>query len=303
MGEGIRSRRIRLVPARSFGWTHLAPLLCGLSVGISIAARAADSVPAERGIQYTHLTRTDPRPLQIHVLHIDLREPSLQLTVMLSPDPDGDGPAETTLTSPLEHASRGQLAVAVNANAWSMISTNPAAPRPRYVAGAPCDPHGWVVVEGLQRSAPQSGYWSLWLDPDGRARIGNRGEPAPRTRWAVAGFGGLLRDGKVLPAPSEVRHPRTAAGLDRDGRRLTLVVVDGRQPGYSEGMSERELAELLAELGCFDALNLDGGGSSVMLRRSADATHQVLNRPSDFGGPRPIPVLLGARVPAPLPGR
>ena len=71
------------------------------------------------------------------------------------------------------------------------------------------------------------------------------------------------------------RLPRTAAGLTADGR-LLLVVVDGRQPGWSAGMSLRQLATLMQGLGAVSAVNLDGGGSSTMV-----VSGLVVNRPSD----------------------
>ncbi len=55
-------------------------------------------------------------------------------------------------------------------------------------------------------------------------------------------------------------------------------------------MSERELAELMKELGCVDSLNLDGGGSTVMIE-----DEKILNSPSEATGPRPVPVMIGVR--------
>jgi hypothetical protein len=71
------------------------------------------------------------------------------------------------------------------------------------------------------------------------------------------------------------RQPRTAVGVTGDGKML-LVVVDGRGPGYSVGMSLGELAELMNTLGARNAFNLDGGGSSAMY-----VNGQRVNRPSD----------------------
>lgn len=73
------------------------------------------------------------------------------------------------------------------------------------------------------------------------------------------------------------RQPRTAVGVTAD-RRLLLVVVDGRQSGYSVGMTLRELAQLMMDLGAVEAVNLDGGGSSEMVVNGL-----VANRPSDGG--------------------
>ena len=91
-----------------------------------------------------------------------------------------------------------------------------------------------------------------------------------------------------------VRHPRTGAGVSKDGRTLWLVVVDGRQPEYSVGMTLPELGDLLIELGADDALNLDGGGSSSFVARNS-AGEWITNKPSD-GKFRPVANHLGFRV-------
>ena len=82
-----------------------------------------------------------------------------------------------------------------------------------------------------------------------------------------------------------LRQPRTAVGLDRAGRTLYLVVVDGRQPGYSVGLRLTQMARLMLELGCYSALNLDGGGSSTLVICSAAGTGcRALNSPSGHRG-------------------
>lgn len=77
------------------------------------------------------------------------------------------------------------------------------------------------------------------------------------------------------------RHPRTALGWRADGK-LVLVTVDGRQRD-SAGMSIAELARLMQQLGCREAINLDGGGSTTMVIRN-----RIVNRPSDLLGERPV---------------
>ena len=77
------------------------------------------------------------------------------------------------------------------------------------------------------------------------------------------------------------RNPRTGVGLTSDGRVL-LVAVDGRQPGYSVGMSLRRFAKLFESLGAEWAINLDGGGSTTFVLKG-----RVKNRPSD-GRERPV---------------
>ncbi len=107
----------------------------------------------------------------------------------------------------------------------------------------------------------------------------------------VSGFPLLLKDGirvgdlEVSERPSfaQERHPRTAVGFDSDQNVLWVVVVDGRQPGHSMGMTLPELASLMEVLGVEDALNLDGGGSSVMVFGG-----KPVNSPSDSDGERPV---------------
>lgn len=123
------------------------------------------------------------------------------------------------------------------------------------------------------------------------------GPVAPRE--AVGGFPVLLREGKpateIATSGNEGfrgRNPRTAVALANNGRRLFLVTIDGRQPGYSVGMSLAEEAELLRSLGATDALNLDGGGSTALALMSG-AGVRLANHPSDKEGERPVANMLG----------
>lgn len=78
------------------------------------------------------------------------------------------------------------------------------------------------------------------------------------------------------------RHPRTAVGI-KDEKGLIVVVVDGREPELSVGMSLGELANFLKSFGVSDAYNLDGGGSSTLVLQG-----KILNHPSDVTGERPV---------------
>lgn len=109
---------------------------------------------------------------------------------------------------------------------------------------------------------------------------------------AVGGLPRIVRHGRISietdrEGGSESfrnsRHPRTAVGITSDGRKVLFVTVDGRQPGHSVGMTLRELASLMLKLGAYEALNLDGGGSTTMV-----VSDSVVNRPSDATGERPV---------------
>lgn len=82
-------------------------------------------------------------------------------------------------------------------------------------------------------------------------------------------------------------NPRSMIGKDERGR-LMIVVVDGRQAGYSEGLGVAQAAQLMRQLGAREAMNLDGGGSSVM----ATASGGIVNRPSDSTGQRSLGTVL-----------
>jgi len=118
---------------------------------------------------------------------------------------------------------------------------------------------------------------------------------------AVGGLPRIVRDGKVSVETereggknfAQVRHPRTAVGFSADSSKIFLATVDGRQ-SESAGMTLFELADLMISLGCAQALNLDGGGSTTMVVRG-----EVANKPSDAAGEKPVAnaLLLISKVP------
>ncbi|RMI41426.1 phosphodiester glycosidase family protein [Actinomadura harenae] len=109
-----------------------------------------------------------------------------------------------------------------------------------------------------------------------------------RFRHALGGLP-LLRDGAPVPGlDARSRSPRTAVGLAPGGRRMFLVVLDGRRETGS-GDTAAGLAALLLRLGARDALLMDGGGSSTMaVRMPGKPAATVRNTPSD-GRERPVP--------------
>lgn len=85
---------------------------------------------------------------------------------------------------------------------------------------------------------------------------------------------------------NKTRHPRTAVGRRADGTVL-LVVADGRS-SEAAGLTMWELQQVMAALGCADAINLDGGGSTAMVVREAVVNHPSDNRRFDAGGERAV---------------
>ncbi|MFF2774065.1 phosphodiester glycosidase family protein [Streptomyces sp. NPDC058052] len=173
----------------------------------------------------------------------------------------------------------------------------------RATRGAPVPPGGSTLQA--------TGDAAAWLLRTARAgatltfteRVQDgRGLPVPlRPDTTILQVGpALVRDGQVAvnavadgivregPDPSftydwTVRaNPRSMIGVD-DGGRLMLVVADGRRPGTSEGLGVDGAARLMQALGAREALNLDGGGSSVLATAAG-----VVSRPSDAAGERAV---------------
>ncbi len=96
----------------------------------------------------------------------------------------------------------------------------------------------------------------------------------------------LIRKGMDIPQRLDrrfvyARHPRTAIGLKPDGT-VVMLVADGRHRGEAEGLSLPELTRILHWIGCCDAVNLDGGGSSTMYIKER-GTGGIVNHPADNG--------------------
>jgi len=126
-------------------------------------------------------------------------------------------------------------------------------------------------------------------------------------QMAVSGGGMLVVNGTIPEKfTHEVtgRHPRTAVGTSEDGKTVYMVVVDGRQ-SHSIGMTMTELAEFMLEIGAYNALAMDGGGSSTLVSREPGTDNIVVqNKPSD-GVQRRIPNAIGVfslAPPSPLAG-
>ena len=112
---------------------------------------------------------------------------------------------------------------------------------------------------------------------------------------AIGGGPVLVQDGQVVedpdaPAPREhdQRNPVIAVGIGRDGRTLTFVEVDGRQPSLSIGLTRPQLAQYMQRIGAYQAMAFDSGGSATMVvRLPGQPSPAVVNSPSD-GTERPV---------------
>jgi hypothetical protein len=112
---------------------------------------------------------------------------------------------------------------------------------------------------------------------------------------AVGGGPVLLQNGEIQVANNQEikfagkaiddKHPRTAMGYTADNK-LILMVTEGRFPGKAEGATLTQQAKMLKDIGCVEALNLDGGGSSCLLINGKQTI-----TPTDKEGQRPVPAV------------
>lgn len=245
---------------------------------------------------YRHQRRLNPI-VSLHVVMIDLSDPGVLIKVaMAGEDPDGPGPWQTTLLPVRDIASREGFDLAVNAN-FFMIRNDPATTRKKYEYGAWASNIGWTMSDGLLTSISRINDWPiLWVEGQRTVKIGTPQRVPPAARQIVTGNCYVLKAGQPaepFTGVMAVRHPRTVVGIDRDGTQLTILIVDGRRFGVSVGMTGAELADEMKNLGCWDAINLDGGGSTTLVMRNPDNGELVvLNQPSD-GSERPVSGALG----------
>ncbi len=120
---------------------------------------------------------------------------------------------------------------------------------------------------------------------------------------AISGDRALLVNGVRTVINNTIAHPRTAVGIDADGRKLLILVVDGRSQ-VSRGYTMVELADIMVALGAENAINLDGGGSSAMYSRTGTGAMGIVNEPSD-GAERTVAnafgVVFGGELPPVVP--
>jgi exopolysaccharide biosynthesis protein len=212
-------------------------------------------------------------------------------------DPDGPGEWETTLMTPTRIAAREKFDLVVNGDFFSARNVKDAEGarsgyRPDIWAGA----IGPAVTRGKAWSATTRKRPCLVVRKDRRVTIELLDQPGPDIWSAVSGNVMLVEDGKVVPSRNTDRHPRTVVGLDQEARTLIILVVDGRKPGIAAGMTYEELGREMIKLGCRRALNLDGGGSTVMaFREPVTGRYTIVNQPTD-GRERAVANALGISI-------
>ncbi len=234
------------------------------------------------GIEHQRWELKDPRPLVVNCLRVDPKTSGLKFHTTGRIEGWENGVVETRRQTVRDYLRSERekgipLVVAMNADAFTLKTA--------YDREDPCDLLGLAIAGGTVVSSP-TGSPSLVVRQSGELRI----EALPKEadlegiEVAVSGFGLCLRDGQPLPSGDDL-HPRTGLGLSKQGDYLFLVTIDGRQPA-SHGATTAELGAILAQVGAFIAINMDGGGSTTLAwwnpKGRGDAC-ELLNQPVGNG--------------------
>ncbi|MET0517193.1 MAG: phosphodiester glycosidase family protein [Burkholderiaceae bacterium] len=214
----------------------------------------------------------------VHAVRVDLQAPGVQ--VQLSP------PSE-----------RGQAVADMASSAGALASINAS------FFNAEQQPRGLTVSEGVAWAPVMAVQASPLLACDAQPRCVIELQPPfalkPEWRNVVAGTPWLLDQGRErtpaddagCPKLCAMTHPRTAVGLDASGRYLFLLVSEGRRPPVL-GLTLAQLSAVMKQLGAWQAVNLDGGGSSTLIVQG----QSLLARPFNEPMPRKVANALQIRV-------
>lgn len=247
-------------------------------------------------VVYYRRIHNTPRLLVAHIVTVDLT--CKNISAFVTPPDRKNREAEF----PLNARSTSQFArefgtqIAINGDGFTPWWSN--APWDYYPhVGDPVKPNGFAASAQKQYGAINAQIPTLYINRQGAASFDR---PRRGIYTAISGSNWLVKNRMVLEnlADGEIA-PRTAVGLDGPGARLILIVVDGRQPFYSEGATIAELAELMLFYGGDNAILLDGGGSSTLVIDWPKKGLQVINSPVDLylpGRERPVANHLGIYV-------
>ena len=249
-------------------------------------------VPVKRqlyeGVAYHRVVYYLPHAMIAHVAVIDRRQAEFRFLVT-PPDEIEGGALKARTTS--EFMEEFGVQIAINGDGFSpWWSRSPVDYYPH--SGDPVTPLGFtasggdVYADGLQDEEPEP---TLYINRRNELTFNL---PPNKIFHALSGDRMLIQGGEIVTGLDDsVLHPRTAIGVNRNGRYVILVVVDGRQPFYSAGATYHELAELLKDFDAHFAMALDGGGSSVLVVEDAFGNAKILNSPIDNyipGRERPV---------------
>lgn len=282
-----------------------AILLLLISSGLHAAIEISPWVPVFTGIDRAEATNTPPTSqfsnlFVAFALRVDLKAPGVRLFVTPKAAKYVLNSAETLGQTVSEFFKTHQLQAAINGGRFDPSDYYPP-------TGTRLDVHGLTISDGELVSPQDTSTDSavIAFSDKNEPTIIHKNWPPTNTAGffnALTGTYPLVSNGiPVANLNSQAGfingvNPRTAAGLSKDKQFLYLLVIDGRQNGYSIGALNSETAGLMILLGAHDAINLDGGGSTTMVLADSAGRPQRINRSSavaDSGRERTVGSHLG----------
>ena len=253
-----------------------------------------------RGVTLIVRTETSPRAVNMHIATIDLAAPGIAFKLTAP-----GGTRETVRQTTLDYLNQEHAQLAINGHFFLPFPSRD--PDAMLIGLAASNGTVYSAFETpVQSYALVADAPALNIDGANRASIVHRDATNAVTLWnTVAGSAQIVTDGrKTIPVYRDRRHPlgeltpggresysnrkswyrvktaRTVIGLQRDNRTLVLFTVD--KAGRSKGMRLDEIADLLIrDYGVYNALNLDGGGSTTMaMQDPATKQGRLVNVPS-----------------------
>jgi hypothetical protein len=227
-----------------------------LAAALAAAATNEISEPFE-GVRLIHSRSTVPRLVDMFVVEIDMAAPGLQF---LATPSNGALVGDTTPQTTRTFVSQVGAQIGVNANFFASAGSGQYELRGLSVSnGDAYSPFEPGFLDALNVSL---GNVATIIRATSTSGFGHT--PPTSLYNAVGGNTRLVTGGLNVANSDPAIHPRTAAGVTADGR-LLLFTVDGRNAGHSEGLTYREMADVLIRWGARDAINLDGGGSTTLV--------------------------------------
>ncbi len=286
-GTPARVSRIVAVVIGACGWV----LVC---YGAFVAAGPTGPIAKQLlpGVSYERFVHD---AAVVHLVTVDLANPCV-VPAASAVAADGTAAALKTVT----WAEREAMAVAINGSFFfpydqsRFWDVKPSEGEPVTVLGPSVSEGSLSVADTEWRGH------TLSIDSGGNASIG----PGVATDAVVAVTGRhrLIEGGRVVAPPSDP-YPRTVVGLDDGGRTMWWLVLDAVRGLHSNGLPLEQAAAILTERGANDAVEFDGGGSSILVARSGrgpDTQVERLSRPMQIripGRSRAVANHLGLRVP------
>jgi hypothetical protein len=287
------------MPGRNpWRWLLLVPAILWMTITSAQAQTVLGSwVPIFDGIDHAVGTNTPngsgmPDLMVINALRVDLTDTNLQFYASpRNPTNYVPGLFETAGYTTSNFLTMHGLQVAINANDFGTPIEELAQPLGYTTpAGTPYDVAGLEICQGQVVSLQETGDYaaSFMFTTNNDVTFFPTNWPANSTDGIYTAVSGsypvLLNEVNVgtnyIGSSSQVHqiNPRTAIGLSQDRHYMYLMVIDGRQPGYSDGALDWETGAWLQFLGASDGANMDGGGSSCMVMESSTGAPVGLNR-------------------------